>query len=94
MASISAASPAEAAAACAALAAGPGAVAPVFAATPSLLACGGMIGDGELACATAAVAAQLPAGATQSGLYTYGEIARRGGGLGFHNQTVVVLAVQ
>lgn len=58
------------------------------------VACRGVIGDGELASETATVAAQLPAGATLSGLYTYGEIARRGGSLGFHNQTMVVLAVQ
>lgn len=58
------------------------------------VACRGVIGDGELACETATVAGQLPAGATLSGLYTYGEIARRGGSLGFHNQTMVVLAVQ
>lgn len=58
------------------------------------VACRGVIGDGDLACETATVAGQLPAGATLSGLYTYGEIARRGGSLGFHNQTMVVLAVQ
>jgi len=58
------------------------------------VACRGVIGDGELACETATVAAQLPPAATLSGLYTYGEIARRGGALGFHNQTMVVLAVQ
>jgi hypothetical protein len=58
------------------------------------VACRGVIGDDALARETEAVAANLPAGAALSGLYTYGEIARRGGSLGFHNQTMVVLAVQ
>ena len=40
------------------------------------------------------VAGCLPDDAVLSGLYTYGEIARRGGSVGFHNQTMVVLAVQ
>ena len=38
--------------------------------------------------------AEHVAGAPVAGFYTYGEIARRGGSLGFHNQTMVVLAVQ
>lgn len=47
-----------------------------------------------LASEVRSVTDQLPREATVSGLYTYGEIARRGGTLGFHNQTMVVLAVQ
>jgi hypothetical protein len=58
------------------------------------VACRGVIGDDGLTCETAAVVSRLPAGSALAGLYTYGEIARRGGSLGFHNQTMVVLAVQ
>jgi len=39
------------------------------------------------------VAAAAPAGAPVAGFYTYGEIARTRGLSGFHNQTLVVLAV-
>ena len=58
------------------------------------VACRGVIGEDDLFRETGAVARHLPEGATLGGLYTYGEIARRGGGLGFHNQTMVVLALQ
>ena len=58
------------------------------------VACRGVIGDDELASETDAVLHQLPDDAVLSGLYTYGEIARRGGALGFHNQTMVALALQ
>lgn len=58
------------------------------------VACRGVIGDPLLPEEVASLAEHLPAEATLSGLYTYGEIARRGGGLGFHNQTMVVLAIQ
>jgi hypothetical protein len=53
-----------------------------------------VLGDERLTTEVDRVASQLPADAIVSGLYTYGEIARRGGALGFHNQTMVVLAIQ
>jgi hypothetical protein len=37
--------------------------------------------------------AALVAGAPVAGFYTYGEIARTRGIRGFHNQTLVVLAI-
>jgi hypothetical protein len=37
--------------------------------------------------------AALAAGAPVAGFYTYGEIARTRGIRGFHNQTLVVLAI-
>jgi hypothetical protein len=58
------------------------------------VACRGVLGDERLTTEVDRVASQLPADAIVSGLYTYGEIARRGGALGFHNQTMVVLAIQ
>jgi hypothetical protein len=58
------------------------------------VACRGVIGDDQLNREIDAVSRHLPDGAALAGLYTYGEIARRGGGLGFHNQTMVVLAIQ
>lgn len=58
------------------------------------VACRGVIGDDHLDDEIAQVSRFLPDGAALAGLYTYGEIARRGGSLGFHNQTMVVLALQ
>ena len=58
------------------------------------VACRGVIGDDLLPSEIDQLAAQLPTDAVVSGLYTYGEIARQGGALGFHNQTMVVLALQ
>jgi hypothetical protein len=58
------------------------------------VACRNVIGDDQLESEIGQVASQLPPDAIVSGLYTYGEIARRGGALGFHNQTMVVLAIQ
>jgi hypothetical protein len=58
------------------------------------VACRGVIGDAELASETEAVSRHVPASAALGGFYTYGEIARKGGNLGFHNQTMVVLALQ
>ncbi|MGF1600004.1 MAG: FIST signal transduction protein [Acidimicrobiales bacterium] len=57
------------------------------------VACRGVIGDDLVAEEIGRLTASLPPEATVSGLYTYGEIARRGGALGFHNQTMVVLAL-
>jgi hypothetical protein len=58
------------------------------------VACRGVIGDERLADEVDGVTRLLAADAVVSGFYTYGEIARRGGALGFHNQTTVVLAIQ
>jgi hypothetical protein len=58
------------------------------------VACRGVIGDDRLHTEVERVTTHLPAAAVVSGLYTYGEIARRGGAQGFHNQTMVVLAIQ
>ena len=58
------------------------------------VACRGVIGDGCLRGEVDAVIHNLPPDTTLGGLYTYGEIARRGGNLGFHNQTMVALALQ
>lgn len=58
------------------------------------VACRGVIGDDQLDAEIDQVTQHLAPDAVVSGLYTYGEIARRGGALGFHNQTMVVLAVR
>ncbi len=58
------------------------------------VACRGVIGDDAVADEMRQVTEALPNDAVLAGLYTYGEIARRGGSVGFHNQTMVVLAVQ
>lgn len=58
------------------------------------VACRGVMGDDLLAREVEEVTHHLPSTASVAGLYTYGEIARRGGQLGFHNQTMVVLALQ
>jgi hypothetical protein len=52
----------------------------------------GVLGDGGIATEVAQIAASA-AGAPVAGFYTYGEIARTRGVSGFHNQTLVVLAV-
>ena len=52
----------------------------------------GVLGDGGIMTEVARVAANA-AGAPVAGFYTYGEIARTRGVSGFHNQTLVVLAV-
>lgn len=52
----------------------------------------GVLGDRGIATEVARVAANA-AGAPVAGFYTYGEIARTCGVSGFHNQTLVVLAV-
>lgn len=52
----------------------------------------GVLEDGGLSRETTRLAA-LAGGAPVAGFYTYGEIARTGGTGGFHNQTLVVLAV-
>jgi hypothetical protein len=51
----------------------------------------GVLGDG-IAAEVARVAANAP-GAPVAGFYSYGEIARTHGVAGFHNQTLVVLAL-
>jgi hypothetical protein len=58
------------------------------------VACRGVIGDDGLDAELDRVTRHLPPDAVVAGLYTYGEIARRGGALGFHNQTMVALAVR
>lgn len=57
------------------------------------VACRGVIGDDCLPAEVKEVTSHLADDSILSGLYTYGEIARRGGALGFHNQTMVVLAI-
>ena len=52
----------------------------------------GVLEDGGLARETTRLAASA-GGAPVAGFYTYGEIARTSGTSGFHNQTLVVLAV-
>jgi hypothetical protein len=52
----------------------------------------GVLGDGGIATEVAQIAASAT-GAPVAGFYTYGEIARTRGVSGFHNQTLVVLAV-
>ena len=52
----------------------------------------GVLEDGGLARETTRMAASA-GGAPVAGFYTYGEIARTSGTSGFHNQTLVVLAV-
>ena len=52
----------------------------------------GVLGDSGIATEVARVAANA-GGAPVAGFYTYGEIARTRGVSGFHNQTLVVLAV-
>ena len=52
----------------------------------------GVLGDSGITSEVARVAASA-AGAPVAGFYTYGEIARTRGVSGFHNQTLVVLAV-
>ncbi|TAL25487.1 MAG: hypothetical protein EPN99_01565 [Frankiales bacterium] len=52
----------------------------------------GVLEDGGLARETSRIAANA-GGAPVAGFYTYGEIARTSGTSGFHNQTLVVLAV-
>lgn len=58
------------------------------------VACRGVIGEDRLGAEAERVTTHLPPEAVLAGLYTYGEIARRGGAQGFHNQTMVVLAIQ
>jgi hypothetical protein len=53
----------------------------------------GVLGDDGIAAEVQRVAASA-AGAPVAGFYTYGEIARTRGISGFHNQTLVVLALQ
>jgi len=57
------------------------------------VACRGVIGDECVPTEVNEVTSHLADDSILSGLYTYGEIARRGGALGFHNQTMVVLAI-
>jgi hypothetical protein len=52
----------------------------------------GILGDAGIATEVSRVA-ESAGGAPVSGFYTYGEIARTHGQRGFHNQTLVVLAV-
>ena len=52
----------------------------------------GVLGDSGIAEEVARIAHHA-AGAPVAGFYTYGEIARTRGTGGFHNQTLVVLAV-
>jgi hypothetical protein len=52
----------------------------------------GVLGDAGISTEVSRVA-QSAAGAPVAGFYTYGEIARTRGQSGFHNQTLVVLAV-
>jgi hypothetical protein len=52
----------------------------------------GVLGDGGLGSEIERIAARA-GGAPVAGFYTYGEIARTSGVSGFHNQTLVVLAV-
>ena len=52
----------------------------------------GVLGDAGIATEVARIAANA-GGAPVAGFYTYGEIARTRGVSGFHNQTLVVLAV-
>ena len=52
----------------------------------------GVLGDTGIAAEVARIAASA-SGAPVAGFYTYGEIARTSGVSGFHNQTLVVLAV-
>jgi hypothetical protein len=52
----------------------------------------GILGDGGIRGEIARIAARAD-GAPVAGFYTYGEIARTAGVAGFHNQTLVVLAV-
>jgi hypothetical protein len=52
----------------------------------------GVLGDGGLGAEIERIAARA-GGAPVAGFYTYGEIARTSGVSGFHNQTLVVLAV-
>jgi hypothetical protein len=52
----------------------------------------GILGDAGIATEVSRVA-QSAGGAPVAGFYTYGEIARTHGQSGFHNQTLVVLAV-
>jgi hypothetical protein len=52
----------------------------------------GILGDAGISTEVSRVA-QSAAGAPVAGFYTYGEIARTHGQSGFHNQTLVVLAV-
>jgi hypothetical protein len=52
----------------------------------------GVLGDAGITTEVGRVA-QSAAGAPVAGFYTYGEIARTHGQSGFHNQTLVVLAV-
>jgi hypothetical protein len=52
----------------------------------------GVLGDAGIATEVGRVA-QNAAGAPVAGFYTYGEIARTHGQSGFHNQTLVVLAI-
>ncbi len=52
-----------------------------------------VIGDSLVFEETYALASTLPEGTPMAGFYTYGEIARTGGALGLHHQTMVVLAL-
>lgn len=52
----------------------------------------GVLGDGGIAEEVTRIAGHA-GGAPVAGFYTYGEIARTGGTGGFHNQTLVVLAM-
>ncbi len=51
-----------------------------------------VIGDALVFEETFALSSTLPEGTPMGGFYTYGEIARTGGSLGLHHQTMVVLA--
>ena len=51
-----------------------------------------MLGEGGIHTEVDRIAG-FAAGAPVAGFYTYGEIARTHGTSGFHNQTLVVLAV-
>jgi hypothetical protein len=52
----------------------------------------GVLGDSGVSKEVAAIAS-VSQGAPVAGFYTYGEIARTHGMSGFHNQTLVVLAL-
>jgi hypothetical protein len=52
----------------------------------------GILGEGGIRAEVGRIAA-MASGAPVAGFYTYGEIARRRGPRGFHNQTLVVLSI-
>ena len=53
----------------------------------------GILGDDRLPNEISRVRDAIGSDAPVSGFYTYGEIARQGGSLGFHHQTMVVLGL-